>query len=107
MVWMLNLTEKYPKNERFRLAKRIDDAMLNFYEQLIKATRRTLTNQALFEADIELEKLRLFLRISHQQKLLTDNQYQFVSRALVEIGRLLGGWIKSTRDSETRTFVPT
>ena len=48
----------------------------------------------LVEADVELEKVRLHLRLAHELRLLTTGQYEHASRAVVEIGRLLGGWLK-------------
>jgi four helix bundle protein len=105
-VWLLNHTEKFPKIERFRLAKRIEDAVLSFYELLIKAVRRPYTRQALLDADIELDKLRLHVRLAHHRALLSDDQYRYVSSSLLEVGRLLGGWIKSSGNSESGTFAP-
>ncbi len=34
-------TEKFPKSERFRMAKRLEDSVFSFYELLIEATRST------------------------------------------------------------------
>ena len=32
VLWLLNLTEKFPKSERFRLARRLEDTAFTFYE---------------------------------------------------------------------------
>lgn len=96
MLWLLNHTEKFPKNERFRMAKRLEDSAFKFYELLIETTRTTKRKrQFLIKADIELEKLRLFVRMSQQKKLTSHSQYRFISGALIEIGKLLGGWLKT------------
>ena len=53
LLWLLNHTEKFPKNERFRLARRLEDAGFEFYELLIHATRSPKRRQALLlEADL-------------------------------------------------------
>ena len=68
MLWLLNHTEKFPKNERFRMAKRLEDSAFKFYELLIETTRTTKRKrQFLIKADIELEKLRL-LYACHNRK---------------------------------------
>ena len=96
LLWLLNHTEKFPKSERFRMAKRLEDSAFAFYELLIEATRTTKRKrQLLLKADVELEKLRLFVRMSQQRKLTSQRQYHFASAALVEVGKLLGGWLKT------------
>ena len=96
LLWLLNHTEKFPKSERFRMAKRLEDSAFSFYELLIEATRSTKNKRLLLiKADIELEKLRLFVRMSQQRKLTSLSQYRFASEELVQIGKLLGGWLKT------------
>ena len=96
LLWLMNHTEKFPKSERFRMAKRLEDSAFSFYELLIEATRTTKRKrQTLVRADVELEKLRLYVRMSQQRKLTSMSQYRFASGEMVEIGRLLGGWLKS------------
>jgi len=96
ILWLLDHTEKFPKSERFRMAKRLEDSVFSFYELLIEATRSTKRKrQLLIQADIELEKLRLYVRMSQRRKLTNIAQYRFAAGALVEIGKLLGGWLKA------------
>lgn len=96
ILWLLDHTEKFPKSERFRMGRRLEDSVFSFYELLIEATRSTKRKrQLLVQADVELEKLRLFVRMSQQRKLTSVSQYHFAADALVEIGKLLGGWLKT------------
>ena len=95
ILWLLNHTEKFPKSERFRMAKRLEDTVFRFYELLIIATRSSQKKKVLYKADLELDKLRLFMRLSHDRNLTSQKQYQYVAKQLVEIGKLLGGWLKS------------
>jgi hypothetical protein len=43
-----------------------------------------------------LTKLRLYLRLAHRWQWLNDGQYEHVSRMVAEVGKLLGGWVKSS-----------
>ena len=96
LIWLLNHTGKFPKSERFRMAKRLEDSAFRFYELLIEATRSTRRKRSLLiEADIELEKLRLYIRMSQACKLTSQAQYHYAAGVLVEMGKLLGGWLKS------------
>lgn len=98
LLWILDHTEKFPKNERFRLAKRLEDTAFEFYELLIKAVRTPSHRQRiLIQADLELEKLRLYVRLAQARKLTSKQQYRFAAGELVEIGKLLGGWMKTLK----------
>lgn len=94
-LWLLNHTEKFPKSERFRLARRLEDSTLDFYELLLQATHNANKVEVLRQADLELNKIRIYLRLCHARKLTGQNQYQYASQNLVELGKLLGGWIKT------------
>jgi hypothetical protein len=95
ILWLLNHTETFPRSERFRLARRLEDAAFEFYELLMQATRIKRKLAALHQADLVLDRLRLYLRISHARALTSSRQYRYAADALVEIGKLLGGWIRS------------
>lgn len=95
ILWLLEHTERFPKSERFRMGKRLEDSVFQFYELLIEATRSTKRKrQLLIQADVELEKLRLYVRMSQRRKLTSLPQYHFAAGVLVELGKLLGGWLK-------------
>jgi four helix bundle protein len=93
--WLLEHTQKFPKSQRFVMAKRIENAVLDLQDNLIKAVK--LNNKQkyfLIASDIELEKLRKYMRLCQDLQLLTFKQYEYASKEIVEIGNLLGKWIK-------------
>ena len=96
IAWLLPQTQKFPKSQRFVLAKRIEDAALNFQALVIKARKVTgvARAEALMLADVELETLRVCLRLCLDMKLFSFPQYEHVSKQVVEIGKLLGAWRK-------------
>ena len=102
LLWITNHTEKFPKNERFRLAKRIEDSAFEFHNHIMhaafekrKSNPKIRVLQNLRNADLELSKLRFYIRLGHSKKLTTTNQYEYISMQLIELGKLLGGWIKA------------
>ena len=96
LLWLLNHTEKYPKSERFRMAQRLEDAAFEFYEHLIEAAHvHRRKRQILWQADLVLDKLRLYWRLAHGRRLASAKQYHYGAAQLTEIGNLLGGWIQS------------
>lgn len=95
LMWLMDRTECFPKSERFRLARRLEDSAFEFYELLVLAVRSRQKRQALLRADLALEKVRLYVRMAQRRKRISLAQYHFAAQSLVEIGRLLGGWLKT------------
>lgn len=87
LLWLINHTEKFPKSERFRLARRLEESMFLFHDTLMQATRTRSPRRLLLEADLELDRLRLYVRLSHARALLHGSQYQYAAEQLSEIGR--------------------
>jgi hypothetical protein len=100
LAWLLPKAEAFPKVYRATLTHRLMSAALDFQEALFDAHSRTgrPRRDALHAADAHLNKLRLYLRLVHHFQWLTDGQYEHASRMVAEIGRLLGGWVKQSRD---------
>ncbi len=73
------------------------DAALDLHECLYEAHSQggSTRQRHLRSADAALNKLRLYLRLAHHWHWLSHGQYEHVSRLVAEIGRLLGGWLKS------------
>ncbi len=94
MMWLLQHTRKFPREERFRLAARIEQVMFTFHESLLYAAKTDQTAYFLRKADAELDMLRAYLRFAVEWRYTTPDQYKYIAEQTTEIGRLLGGWIK-------------
>jgi hypothetical protein len=96
VTWLLPMSEKFPKSQRFVVTQRLQNAVLNFQELLFEANsmRGARRTDKLNLADVELRKARLYLRLCEKWKWLTPGQYKHASLMVAEIGRLLGGWSK-------------
>jgi len=93
--WLLERTNQFPKGQRFVMAKRIEDAILNFYDLLLRAVKMEKSRkEILWEASYELERVRHYLRLSKDMGLFSLKQYEYAAVGIVEIGKLLGGWLK-------------
>jgi len=94
LMWLLPALQKFPKDQRFMLTARIHAAAFNFYEAIVAASLSKNKSRHLEHADSELQKLRLYLRLSQRLQFLSNSQYRHVFTLVEEIGRLLGGWMK-------------
>jgi four helix bundle protein len=97
LTWLLPLTEDFPKNQRFVVTSRLQNSALDFQELIIEANARRGKWKAekLRAADAELLKVRLYLRLCEKWEWIKPGQYKHAAEMVAELGRLLGGWIKS------------
>jgi four helix bundle protein len=97
LTWLLPLTMSFPRSQRFVVTNRLQTAALNFQEQIIEANaqRGVKRVEKLHAADSELIKIRLYLRLCEKWQWINQGQYRHASQMVAEIGRLLGGWLKT------------
>jgi hypothetical protein len=111
LLWLIPRTTTFPREQRFVLARHVQDIALRFQEHLIEAGTLPKENRGgklacLNQADVELTKLRFHLRLCRDLRLLDAGQHQHVSRMVDEIGRLLGGWFKSLGSASQQQAIP-
>ena len=99
LSWLLPVSNHFPRAHRHTFTRRLLDAAFDLRETLEEANflRGSSRRQRLVAADILLAKVRMYLRLAHRWKWLSDGQYHHASDMVVEIGRLLGGWLKTAK----------
>ena len=89
---------QFPKSERYALStdmKRCMDEMLSL---AITAQKRYYKKTTLQDLDIEIMKLRVYIRLAYRLRFLDIQKYEVWSGLVIEIGKMLGGWIKTVND---------
>ncbi len=99
LEWLLPKSERFPRAYRSTVTQRLMDAALDLQEALVAAEPRRGRSRlaALREADAALGRLRIYLRLAHRWRWLSDGQYAHAGGMVAEIGRLLGGWLRAER----------
>ena len=93
LLWLIPLTLKFPKSQRFLLAERLSKMALDFYDLILDAVLEPERQvERLNAADKQLAKIRLYVRLSHDLKCISPGQLEHAARQMDEIGRLIGGW---------------
>ncbi|HPC37611.1 MAG TPA: diversity-generating retroelement protein Avd [Candidatus Paceibacterota bacterium] len=95
ILWFWPIANKFPKSQRFVLGQRIENTLLDFLELIIEAKNSKIKISALAKASIKLDKLRIIIRLAKDLKFISIKQYQFAAITVDEIGKMLGGWLKS------------
>lgn len=98
LVWLIPCTTRFPREQRFALGKAVQETVLRFQEALIEVALSGDRNQrrVLSRADVDLAKLRFYLRLCQDLEFITLRQYRHVAEMVAEVGRLLGGWRKKS-----------
>ncbi len=96
LLWIIPQVQKFPRQHRFGLGERIQRLVMDFQDLIVAAGKAKGDERRLCldKADVQLEQLRVWLRLSQDLQLLSIQQHEYSARLLSEIGRLLGGWIK-------------
>ena len=95
-AWLLERTERFPKHQRFVLAKRLQDEAWELLRAVTLALEHRRHRLArLMAADEAVTGLRLAARLCRDRALLRQAQVDHVCRELADIGRMLGGWLRS------------
>lgn len=94
---------QYPKSEKFALVADIKRCMDNILERAIEASKKYYKKTTLQEMDVELMKLRHYLRLSEELGFLPHKKYEVWSGMVVELGKMLGGWIKQVNEYQSKS----
>jgi hypothetical protein len=101
LLWLIPLTLKFPKSQRFLLAERLSGMALDFYDLIIAAVQQPQEQtQKLDEADRLLTQIRLYVRLSHDLECLSLGQFEYAAGKMDELGRLIGGWKRKNSPSK-------
>lgn len=97
LLWLINHVGKFPRSHRFVLGERIETTMLTVLMLLVEAAYSREKRPLLQRANLELEKLRMLIRLGKDLGFTSVAQYEHASKALLRLGQQVGGWIKHQR----------
>ena len=92
----------FPKSERYSLGATCQSEILELLRLSLRAAGSTKpSDKAAYikEASVRLDSLRLLLNLCKDCKCVSNQTYQQLDSTCNEIGRMLGGWLKSITSS--------
>lgn len=100
--WFLGRLEKFPRSHRYGLGQRIETTLYDIFEGLVRSRYCQADARVveLRELNLRLEILRMHSRLAHDLAMLPHSSYEFASREINEIGRMVGGWLKQQRSKQ-------
>jgi hypothetical protein len=94
ILWSCRHTGKFPRNHRFVLGERMERNLYDLQETLIRAKYGKQRQELLEKVNLTLEILRFPMRLAKDLQCLKVESYGFATKAVDEIGRIVGGWLK-------------
>ena len=99
LVWLFPTVNKFPKAQRFVLGQQIEKTTLEILALIIRANNQkdqVERKKILAQLDVEIEVLRALLRVAYLLRFLSHKQYEYFLEKVDELGKMLGGWMKTT-----------
>lgn len=88
---------QFPRSEKQALVADMKRCMDCLLERAIEANKKYYKKNTLQDMDVELAKLKKYIRLAYRLRFLPYKKYRNWTEKTKEIGRMLGGWIKSTK----------
>ena len=90
---------RIPKQDRYTLWQKCEDTSIKIIEGILKATSAHKKERLVLleNTSNDLNILRVFIRLSKDTKVIDQAKYEIIQSSIDEIGRMLGGWIRSTK----------
>jgi four helix bundle protein len=94
--WYIH-TKKFPKFDRYTIAQKTFTTLLDIVSKIQQAQYLTRYEKItrLKEISGMLDTVKILIRLSGKLELLREPDYITFESELQQIGRMLGGWIKS------------
>ena len=88
-----------PKQDRFTVFERCEHLILDVIESILQASgeQKQAKVPTLERCSLKLNMLRVFIRLMKDIKAIDVKKYVALETMVDEIGRMLGGWIRSTK----------
>ncbi|MCL1161514.1 diversity-generating retroelement protein Avd [Shewanella chilikensis] len=103
MMYGYQAIKQFPKHERHVLGAEIRLSMLQLQRLIITAFKRYHKKTTLTDLDIELAILKRRVRLAKDLRYINIKRYEIWVGQLVELGKMIGGWIRSVNAKQQGT----
>lgn len=88
-----------PKSARYTLWQRVEESCLDALQGLIAVSYLPLASrrEKVMAISSAVDMLRIFTRLANDTKIIDKKFYLSLQEQIDEIGRMLGGWLKTMK----------
>ncbi len=95
VVWVIGRVDSFPRKHRFSIGDRWIDTCLDVQTSLVEATYVREKRALLLGASRGLVRARVLARVAATLHAISLDQEAYFDRESSEIGRMVGGWLRS------------
>jgi hypothetical protein len=89
----------FPKTQRYTLGQRLGNTVVDILELLFTIPNSSTKSTILEQMSIKLDLLKVLLRLAKDTQSISPNKYLELQTMLQEIGKMLGGWIRASKQT--------
>jgi four helix bundle protein len=97
LTWTAERVAKFPRDHKFTVGDRLVETCLDIMSNLVEASYKRDKQALLTSASRALVRARVLVRLARSLRCLSESQQVHFDKESVEIGRMLGGWIRSVQ----------
>ncbi len=90
----------FPKSQRYALGERLETTVLDILELLFFVPISSTKLETLQTMSVKMDLLKVLLRLAKDTDSLSSGRYLALQEMLQEIGKMLGGWIRTAKQPE-------
>ncbi len=95
VLWLHPILNRFPKSQKFVLAQRIENCLIEILEGLVKLNSQKFRSESLAEdLNVKIDRLRILVRLAKDLRFISIKSYGFFAERITEVGKLLGGFKK-------------
>jgi len=97
ILYSFPIINRFPKSQKFALGQQIENTMIEMIHLIVVANSQREKMSYLRKIDAKLLVLKTLIRLSKDLKFINLKRYHIFSQKLIEIGKILGGWINKNK----------
>jgi hypothetical protein len=95
LTWTAERVAKFPRDHKFTVGDRLVETCLDIMCNLVEASYKRDKQPLLASASRALVRARVLVRLARMLRCVSEAQQAHFDRESAELGRMLGGWIRS------------
>lgn len=100
MEYAYPVLQQFPKSEKYAMAADLKRCMDIMLERCVEAEKAYYKKTTLRELDVAVAKCKTYVKMAYRLKFMSYKKFEIINDYLTQIGKMVGGWIKTMNESE-------